>query len=61
MAAQILLWTLWLVGLISIVGLICVTGRMEDEPRASAPPAARTCSREPSPVARRKLVLCTPD
>jgi len=38
MAAQILLWTLWLVGLISIVGLICVTGRMEDEPRASAPP-----------------------
>jgi hypothetical protein len=38
MAAQILLWALWLVGLVCIVGLICLTAGIEDEPRASAPP-----------------------
>ena len=44
MGAQLLLWTIWAIGLVSIVGLIFLTADLEDEPRASAPPGRRAHS-----------------
>ena len=44
MGAQLLLWTIWAIGLVAIVGLIWLTADVEDEPGASAPAGRRAHS-----------------